>query len=326
MEKLRFAIAACALSTVLHGQNLVPNPSFEEYVNCPNEYGESDELTNWFTAIVNPDYFNVCDGPNDTCGVPSNFSGFQYPATGNGYIGMITYSNDPPYGFRELIGVRLTTPTVAGTNYYVSFKVSCTNGFPDLNNWTRYAANKLGIRIRQDSIVGAGWFPPDNVAQFASDSIVTDSAGWTLLSGSFVAQENAEWFYMGNFFDNASVSTIVVDPLCPDEYSYYFFDDVCLSMNPGECPMATATGETLDNIIPRAWVTPSAALIAISALSPGRLYQYQLVNTLGKLIAEGVVSAGDGIPLPTTDHLVVLRLWDGSEEWRFKLPVLKPNP
>jgi len=80
----------------LFAQNLVPNPSFEEYVNCPNDYGESFELRNWFIAISNPDYFHACDGYNDTCGVPINVWGFQQPASGDGYIGMITYSNAPP--------------------------------------------------------------------------------------------------------------------------------------------------------------------------------------------------------------------------------------
>jgi len=166
------------IAPFLGAQNLVPNPSFEEYFNCPNDYGESFELRDWFMAYATPDYYNVCyTGSPDTCGVPMNVSGFQYPASGDGYLGMITYSNDPPDGFRELIGVKLAAPIVPGTTYYASFKVSCTNGYPNLDNWTRYAANMLGIRIREDSLVGVSWYPIDNIAQFVSDSIVTDSTG-----------------------------------------------------------------------------------------------------------------------------------------------------
>jgi hypothetical protein len=220
-----------------------------------------------------------------------------------------------------LIGVKLTVPIVLGTTYYTSFKVSCTNGYPNLDNWTRYAANMLGIRIREDSLVGNGWYPIDNTAQYASDSIITDSTGWTLLSGSFVAQTSGQWLYLGNFFDHASVSTIITDPNCPDEMGYYYFDDVCLSLAQGECPMATSSGDLPHRMVPRAWVAQGSAFISVNGLHPGRKNQYQLFDAQGRLIANGRLSADGVIPLPSTDHLVVLRLWDGSEEWRFKLPV-----
>ncbi|MFZ1694949.1 MAG: hypothetical protein WAT74_17260 [Flavobacteriales bacterium] len=315
------------VATRCEAQNLVPNPSFEEYFNCPNDYGESFELRNWFMAITNPDYYNACYTVSpDTCGVPLNFAGFQYPATGNGYIGMITYSNDPPYGFRELIGVKLSTPIVPGSTYYTSFKVSCTNGYPNPDHWTRYAANKLGISIRTDSLLDPFWFPPDNVAQFASDSIVTDTSGWTLLSGSFVSQISAQWLYLGNFFDHASVSVAVIDPDCPDESGYYYFDDVCLSLDPGECPMATSTGNLSGPVRPRVWVAPGSAQINLFGLPPGRISKYELYDALGRTLAQGQITSDGSIALARTDQLVVLRLWDGSGEWHYKLPVLNQNP
>lgn len=329
---MRFTAWAMACLVMLYAtgkacaQNLVPNPSFEEYFNCPSDYGEAFELKNWFIAISNPDYYHACDGYNDTCGVPMNSSGFQYAATGNGYIGMITYNNDPPYGFRELIGVKLITPLTPGVMYYCSFKASLANSYPNLDYWTRYATDKLGIRIREDSLLGPLWFPPDNIAQFASDSIVTDSSGWTLLSGSFVAQTSGQWLYLGNFFDHASVSTIVADPNCPDEYGYYYFDDVCLSLNPGECPLATSTSISSQFERPQAWVIPGSAQINLAGLFPGRSAFYELYDVQGRILAMGHLTSDGTIALTSSDQLVILRLWDGSDEWRFKLPVLQLTP
>ncbi|MFZ1694948.1 MAG: hypothetical protein WAT74_17255 [Flavobacteriales bacterium] len=322
---LPIVLLLCSQHT--RAQNLVPNPSFEEYFNCPNDYGESFELRNRFMANATPDYYNACyTASEDTCGVPLNFAGFQYPASGNGYIGMVTYSNDPPYGFRELIGVRLTVPLAPGATYYTSFKVSCTNGYPNPDTWTRYAANKLCISIRADSLLDPLWFPPDNVAQFASDSVVMDTSGWTLLSGSFVAMSTAQWLYLGNFFDHASVTAVVIDPTCPDEYGYYYFDDVCLSLNPGECPFATGTGNLSPRDRPSAWVVPGGSRINLAGLIPGRNTEYELYDALGRALAQGQITTDGSIALPGTDQLVVLRLWDGSGEWHCKLPVLNQNP
>jgi len=114
----------------------------------------------------------------------------------------------------------------------------------------------------------------DNIAQFASDSVVTDSSGWTLLSGSFVAQSSGQWLYLGNFFDHASVTTIVADPNCPDEFGYYYFDDICLSLLPGECPTVTGSIELSPRTPPHAWVAPGSACITVAGLDTGRSNQY----------------------------------------------------
>lgn len=183
----------------------------------------------------------------------------------------------------------------------------------------------LGIRLRQDSVTGNSWFPIENIAQFTSDIIVTDSSQWTMLSGSFVAQDNAQWLYLGNFFDHANVSTAVIDEYCPDEFAYYYFDDVCLSREPGACAMVTATPDDLGRTAPRAWVAPGSGMIAVTSLPIGRYYQYEAFDSVGRLIIRGRLSTEGTIPIQHTEQLVILRLWDGNVEWRFKLPVLSSN-
>jgi hypothetical protein len=305
------------------GQNIIPNPSFEEYTECPHDYGQSLNLLNWFPAYGSPDLYNACDG-NDTCGVPENVAGYQQAATGNGYIGMGCYSNDPPDGFRELLGVRLDQALVPGTTYYVSFKVSWTTGYPNPDLYVRYASNKLGIRLRMNSLVGLDWFPMENIAQMYSDSIVSDSLGWTVLSGHFVADAPYQYMYLGNFFAHAFVQTVVVDPNGPDEYSYYYFDDVCLSSDPGQCP--TSTG--LDNGSVRrdvgAFVDLSTRTILVNGMRSNASYSVELFDTMGRLLYQRAVDRGHSewrfaLPSTVTTPFVVLRLRDEREEHRFKL-------
>lgn len=325
MRSIFFTSMFHLLVPFLGAQNLVPNPSFEEYVNCPNDFGESFELTHWFRALATPDYFNACAGVDDTCGVPKNFVGFQQAATGSGYLGMVTYSNDPPDGFRELMGVKIDEALIEGRTYYISFKVSWTSSVPSPDGWMRYAANKLGIRMRMDSLVGVdSWYPIENVAQFASSDIISDSLDWTLLSGSFIASETASWLYLGNFFDHSSVAVAVVDPNCPDEQGYYYIDDVCLSPSPEGCPTSTSLQDARGATMIRAIIAGGS--IVLSGLSSQITYWYEVFGVYGNLLSQGAIYGDGVIPIHTTEQIVVLRLWDGSGEWRYKLPVLSIDP
>ena len=92
----------------LHGQNLVPNPSFEEINYCPSTLIEIQASKNWMNFGNSPDYFNACatNGVN----VPNCEFGFQYAhAGGYAYAGLTTYQ--VPYdpsgpNYREFIGVK----------------------------------------------------------------------------------------------------------------------------------------------------------------------------------------------------------------------------
>src|SRR5690606_30479231 len=63
------------------GQNLVPNPSFEEYLECPFSTVElQNQVIGWYSWNESPDFFYECS--NDLAGlagVPGNVFGYQYP-------------------------------------------------------------------------------------------------------------------------------------------------------------------------------------------------------------------------------------------------------
>ena len=109
----------------LFAQNLVPNPSFEEIEDCVY-MGDMDgpmPCIPWFSRY-SCNYFNACHP--DNYGVPYNFKGFQYPKTGDAYIG--GYQNAPNTdGGGEWPYVQLTEEMVQGQCYEISYWASVAN-------------------------------------------------------------------------------------------------------------------------------------------------------------------------------------------------------
>ena len=70
--------------------NLVYNPSFEEYRECPRKIDALGTLTivdAWYQPTAgSADYYNVC-GSRD-CGVPKNKLGIQDAHLGDGFCGI----------------------------------------------------------------------------------------------------------------------------------------------------------------------------------------------------------------------------------------------
>src|SRR5690606_34959539 len=117
-----FILATCFS---LKGQNLVPNPGFEDITTCPGP-NEVNNALPWTSATVGtPDLFNICDVENGVS-VPSNWQGNQEPHSGNGYAGFYVF-NSFALHFKEYIQASLLAPMEAGEVYWVSFYVSLSD-------------------------------------------------------------------------------------------------------------------------------------------------------------------------------------------------------
>ena len=92
--------------------NLVYNPSFEEYRECPRKIDALGTLTivdAWYQPTAgSADYYNVC-GSRD-CGVPKNKLGVQDAHSGNGFCGIYCSKTD----YREYLQTQLVEPLRAG--------------------------------------------------------------------------------------------------------------------------------------------------------------------------------------------------------------------
>jgi len=222
-------ILVFAQNAIVHAQNLVPNWSFEDTVACPIGINRVGDAFGWINFRGTPEYFNSCATPLSHVSVPSNSSfGYQCPANGNAYCGLIAYATGLP-NWHEFFGIQLSNPLISGQKYYVSFKVS-------LSDQSLCGCNKLGVlfssvKLPLDTF---GTTTLINFAHIYTNQIIIDTISWTTIHGSFVADSNYKYIIIGNFFDDSSTDTIRLYPitLCS---SYYFIDDVCVSIDSLTC-------------------------------------------------------------------------------------------
>ncbi len=202
--------------------NLVPNPSFEDTIACPSAAGEINKAFGWTTLCGSPDYYNTCNANPYDMSVPQNWAGYQYPASGNAYVGFLTYSDALPNS-REFPTSNLASPLIIGIKYFISFKVALTvTSYFQVN----CATNKIGA-LFATSPYGCNALITNN-PQVYTDTIVTDSINWTRITGSFLADSAYTYMVIGNFFDDINTDTTKFFNGFSDN-AYYFLDDICLS-------------------------------------------------------------------------------------------------
>src|SRR5579871_2036057 len=117
-----WVILLYVLAHVSVAQNLVPNPGFEEYFDCPGSYNAPGSSRNiapgWVSPTLGtPDLFNRCSFGN--AGVPQTWAGVASAHKGYGYSGIYAYINNNNY--REYLQARLTDTLEVGRKYKVEF-------------------------------------------------------------------------------------------------------------------------------------------------------------------------------------------------------------
>ncbi len=216
---------ATLLNQFSFGQNLVPNPSFEVYGTCPDNLDQVNYAIGWSSFSGTPDYYNACCDTSTSAinvSVPQNYFDYQPARTGNAYSSILTKSTSLYY--RENIGITLIQPLIVGHEYFVSFYASRVGNVPNHFNG---ASNKLGVRLSNFSYsFPLNNAPIDNYAQVYTDSIITDTLGWTEISGFFIADSAYEYLIVGNFFQDSLTSFVAFDSLSGK--AYYYIDDVNL--------------------------------------------------------------------------------------------------
>lgn len=223
-------IILLSISIIGFGQNLVPNPSFEEYILCPSNDDQVPNAQGWVRRGDSPDYFNSC---SSIFSVPYNWGGYQPAATGNAYCGLGTYGYYWPFNIREFIQTTLISPLTNGSKYYISFKLSLS-----INNnlYFNCATNKIGALLSTypyDYDALSETLP--DYAHVYSQSVITDTADWVLVYGSFVSDSSYQYITLGNFFSDVLTDTIVIIKDSTYLSSYYFIDDICVSSDSLTC-------------------------------------------------------------------------------------------
>ncbi len=206
----------------VEAQNLVPNWSFEDTIQCPDNFGQLNRTQYWFNPTTGtPDYFNSCDTRTWYMNVPYTAFGFQNAHTGNAFSGSVYGGpNLTPPNNREYIEVQLTDSLINGRCYYISFYVSRANN-------CSMAISNIGCFLSPNAITSTNIFPLPVIPQIENTigNYLTDTLDWMKISGTFVSSGGEKYITIGNFHDDSTTDSVTVDSRQYGFY-YYFIDDV----------------------------------------------------------------------------------------------------
>lgn len=220
------------------GENLVYNPSFEEYRRCPTKIdatGVMREADAWWQPTGgSSDYFNACGGRE--CNVPRNKMGFQEAHSGVAYCGI--YCSQELY--REYLQTELKAPLQKGKRYRVGFWVSLAEKSPHavatlgaIFTHERVQDSARGILMEKESRTMDGngtqsiatFFTPQVVNPV--ENVVRNTKEWVEISGEFVAEGGERFLTIGNFnsFNHSNVVS-TNGSSTPLPGAYYYIDDI----------------------------------------------------------------------------------------------------
>lgn len=217
----------------LEAQNLVKNPSFENYIQCPISVGYFNgyvqdwyAFQGWNNGSSSSSCFHSCSPLPFS--VPQNTAGWQMAKTGEGYACIQVYSFSFTPNKRAYIEGSFLAPLKTDSVYCVEFWVSLTDSTRSrpiknvdahlsdtLLDWNNGMANCLiGI-----------------TPQIRSQQILSDHVGWTKVSGLYVAHGGEKYITIGNFNDNAHTTTYPPDDGTIENAfpSVYYIDDVSVT-------------------------------------------------------------------------------------------------
>lgn len=199
-------------------QNLVPNWSFEDSINCPKTISQLSKTEFWTSPTIGtPDYFHSCSV--SSVGVPSNPAGEQFSVTGEAYIGIYTFLKYEK-NLREYIQVNLLDTLLVGKKYLVEFYIS-------LGDNINYASNNIGVHFSDTAISDTGMLPLSYIPQIENKEIITNKSDWTKISGTYIANGNEIFMTIGNFRTDSLTDTVYVGGgNFTWDNAYYYIDDV----------------------------------------------------------------------------------------------------
>ena len=236
--------------------NLVFNPSFEEYTECPQRVDAIGIMSGvdawWQPTKGSSDYFNPCGGRE--CQTPRNKMGYQVPHTGVAYCGIYCSKEN----YREYLQTELKEPLKAGHRYRVSFWASLADKSPN-------AIATLGALLTSDRISDTTWNilmhnettelengQKQVIATYYKPQVSNPSRyvliymdQWNEIAGEFTAVGGEMFLTIGNFnsFNHSSVIDTRADNTVLSG-AYYYIDDVSV-----ECLDCKEEPQAVDTVV-----------------------------------------------------------------------------
>ncbi|TSA51114.1 MAG: hypothetical protein D4R43_01280 [Sphingobacteriales bacterium] len=166
--------------TQAHGQNLIPNGSFEStiYSISPKDY-------------MLPVYYEVGWGDYSSALI---YSGDSFNYDGCIYTEVTVYS---PQGkdYRTYIENKLTKPLQRGESCYFKMMIRAKG---------KYITNRIGVLFSNDSINTKEYqvINKQPYIEYLLDKKLKNKKRWLLFEGNFIARGGEQFVIIGNFYDD----------------------------------------------------------------------------------------------------------------------------
>ena len=228
-----FLACISLLSLSSNAQNLISNPSFEDYFEATRGHAHLDNLKEWYntnqikpkTLYGTPDHMFINES-QPLNGIKDNFK----PRTGKSVLGLITYMQRVE-NYREYASIKLDKTLKKGEQYQFTAYISSGNNVA----FGGIASNGLGFAFTKEKLKQRIYEPLlATTPQYQLDDIFY-ATGWTKISFSFTAEDALKYLTLGNFRDDLQTDlkyiNYDIDPQC-----YIYIDDVSLIHIPSDTP------------------------------------------------------------------------------------------
>ncbi|MBK8339249.1 MAG: T9SS type A sorting domain-containing protein [Flavobacteriales bacterium] len=228
MLRARFLfLTSLVLATMATAQNLVPNPSFEDTVDCetPTQC-QLLKATHWRNPnTATPDVWDAdlvreCGFPMDS----TEIFGYQAPFHGSRCSGLYFWFGPGSSDTREYLMIQLTSSLTSGSAYRVGLNYSRRDDF-------KWATDHIGVWLGTDSVFEntPNWLSltPQVRLYDPNSPYLSEADLWVELADTLFAQGGEHWMIIGNFDVADSVNGIQVIPV-GWSYAYYYIDQVSL--------------------------------------------------------------------------------------------------
>lgn len=282
----------CFALLEVHGQvNLVPNPSFEDYTDCPMNDGQlyfADGWTRFSNSSSTPDYYNTCS--IDGWGIPKSLFSYQFERRNcNAYVGLSIFTTNLS-NYREHLGIELSEQLLIGQKYYISFYV-VQSEFYASNTFYGMSSDKIGVKLSTVPYNENNPCPIDNFSHLYAENVMSDSVNWVKISGEIIADSTYKYLILGNFFDDNNTNTVTNQcSNCLNTGSYYLLDDICISTDSTVCNLINENAcnvsiETIDLLKPKIYPNPSNGKFIIENTT-SEPYRIRIYDMYSKLVLE----------------------------------------
>ncbi len=217
--KYLLLIFSLSLGLSSKAQNLVLNPSFEEYYTCPIGGQVNGFIKHWFafTGGGGAQCFNECE-PNYS--VPQSGMNFQYAYSGVGYIRVKVYLWEEGDDSREYIEGSLSLPLTKDSIYCVSYWIN-------LPERTRGAIKNIDAHL-SDTLLdwnNGFWQVLKGIEpHITCDTLMQDTANWYQVKGMYKARGGEKYITIGNFLPREQTTFKLLSEMFTNVT--YFIDEV----------------------------------------------------------------------------------------------------